>query len=32
LAQQIERGLTTRLDNNAQNDVFMNFLLVHIMH
>jgi hypothetical protein len=31
LAQQIERGLRTRLDKEAQNQVFMSFLLVHIV-
>jgi hypothetical protein len=30
LAQQIERGLETRLDKKAQNDVLMNSLLVHM--
>jgi hypothetical protein len=29
-AQQIERGLRTRLDKEAQNQVFISFLLVHI--
>jgi hypothetical protein len=30
LAQQTERGLKTRLDKEAQNQILSNFLLVHI--